>query len=175
MAQSSNYKQYTRATRVLTEESGFAGGMLWTGNNIDETHLKAIVNCDYDDTTGYLKTRNPFVPTVDSPFKEQLETIDVNLNGYSLLGTYNICSFDKSDAVLDAGRLYIFTDSQNSGGVKRCRMDTIVCVYYVNAKYYKCNLALTAGVELYNIIPSNILLNYDNQLYGLGQSPLNIL
>ena len=36
MVQSSNYKQFNRSTRILTEESGFASGMLWTGNNIDE-------------------------------------------------------------------------------------------------------------------------------------------
>ena len=44
MVQSSNYKQFNRGTRILTEESGFASGMLWTENNIDAAHLKTIVN-----------------------------------------------------------------------------------------------------------------------------------
>lgn len=56
---SSSYKTYNRQPRTLTEESGFAGGMYWTNNNVDATHLKAIVNFDYDDTTGFLKTRQP--------------------------------------------------------------------------------------------------------------------
>ena len=53
MAASSNYKTYARQPRMLTEEAGFAGGMLWTDNNIDATHLKNIVNFDYDDTTTF--------------------------------------------------------------------------------------------------------------------------
>ena len=65
MVQSSNYKQFNRSTRILTEESGFASGMLWTGNNIDAAHLKTIVNCDYDDTTGFLKTRDAFIANDD--------------------------------------------------------------------------------------------------------------
>ena len=109
MAQSSSYKQYNRSTRILTEESGFAGGMFWTGNNIDETHLKAIVNCDYDDTTGYLKTRDSFEPVVNTPSSEELKDLNVDLTNVKLMGVYNICAFKDDDTLTDAGQLYIFT------------------------------------------------------------------
>lgn len=44
--------------------------MYWTNNNVDATHLKAIVNFDYDDTTGFLKTRQPlgYEPLYDSSY-----------------------------------------------------------------------------------------------------------
>lgn len=171
MAQSSSYKTYGRSTRVLTEESGFAGGMLWTGNNIDETHLKAIVNCDYDDTTGYLKARDPFVLTQDTPFEQNFIDADIDISDYKLLRTFNICAFDKEDTQQDAGWLYIFAHPQDLGdGITRCNMDDILCIYNPGDKLHKCTLDITAGITLKNIIPANILLNYDNQLYGLGSS-----
>ena len=183
MAQSSNYKQFTRATRVLTEESGFAGGMLWTGNNIDETHLKAIVNCDYDDTTGYLKTRDPFVYSEDVPTEEDLAALGINLRNWSLLCVHNICAFDVTangdDTTRSAGWLYVFAKNKNQHDV--CEIDitpdNIVCIYSVAENYYKCDLVVDApkegkeneaGVRLRNINSSSILLNYENQLYGLG-------
>jgi len=136
MAQSSNYKQYGRTTRVLTEESGFAGGMLWTGNNIDETHLKAIVNCDYDDTTGYLKARDPF--TCSDTFPDATKPIAVNMDGCSLLGTYSICAFDKDDTTLEAGQLYIFTNTrqQSFDTMKECVASSLTCIYYVHGEWY---------------------------------------
>lgn len=173
MGQSSNYKQYNRTTRILTEESGFAGGMLWTGNNIDETHLKAIVNCDYDDTTGYLKSRDPFIPVDNiNTFESNITGINENdQRGYQLLCTHNICAFDSyDDTVLDAGQLYIFTKAQTDETLTRCAMneDSIVCIYNMYDTYYQCNLNILSGITLRNIIPANILLNYDNQLFGLG-------
>ena len=136
MAQSSSYKQYTRATRVLTEESGFAGGMLWTGNNIDETHLKAIVNCDYDDTTSYLKARDPFVSITDAPSPDEFAMAQVDLTGYRLLATHNICAFDieDDDALLNAGRLYIFTKTQSNTNLTTCNMygDYVRFIYYID-------------------------------------------
>ena len=170
MAQSSNYKQYGRATRVLTEESGFAGGMLWTGNNIDETHLKAIVNCDYDDTTGYLKTRDPFTTVEESPDAYNFENAVPNLLGYKLLNAYNICAFDKDDVTLDAGWLYIFTNTPRDGVVTQCHVDNIVCVYNIHGKFYTCKLDVTQGIVLENTTPSNMLINYENQLFGLGRN-----
>lgn len=173
MAQSSNYKQYARATRVLTEESGFSGGMLWTGNNIDETHLKAIVNCDYDDTTGYLKTRDPFISKADAPQSADFKGLNLNLTGYSLLGTYTICAYDPAeDELLGAGQLYIFTNEHKTPILRRNSISSehIICVYSVNDHYYKCSLNVNESVVLHNITASNILINYENQLFGLGQS-----
>ena len=172
MAQSSNYKQYNRSTRVLTEESGFAGGMLWTGNNIDETHLKAVVNCDYDETTGYLKTRYPFVHIEDAPSEELLKELDVNLLNHRLLCAHNICAFDtdNDDALMDAGWLYIFTTHPKQAGVPYVTMqkDSLVCIYSFAENYYKCTLDVEETITLRNITNSNILSSYENQLYGIG-------
>lgn len=176
MAQSSNYKQYARTTRVLTEESGFAGGMLWTGNNIDEAHLKAIVNCDYDDTTGYLKARDPFIKTSDSPNETDFADLDIDLSNYSLLSTYSICAFDVSndDSLLGAGDLYIFARtvfSVNEYSVD-VNKNNIKCVYRVDEDYYLCDMPEVDdySVTLRSINNTNFLHLYENQLYGLGQS-----
>lgn len=198
MAQSSNYKQYNRSTRVLTEESGFAGGMLWTGNNIDETHLKAIVNCDYDDTTGYLKTRDPFVVKDDSPTLENVigaaAGIELDLTDYKLLGVHNICAFDflsgevesdtiysddydavYSDALSDgdlqgAGVLYIFVKTiQTSRGVHSVPFNQDTAIcIYYDGEVYHRCEMAVDDVTLHNITAANILTNYENQLYGLG-------
>lgn len=183
MAQSSSYKQYNRTTRVLTEESGFAGGMLWTGNNIDETHLKAIVNCDYDDTTGYLKARDPFAPTDNSPGEADFNSEDFkdfNLSDYRLLGTYNISSFGTSggnddinyDIINGSGTLYIFTKEQINRYPATCNIteNNTICIYYAEGRYYNCEMVLDQSydVTLKNINASNLLVTYDNQLYGIG-------
>ena len=185
MAQSSNYKQYARSTRVLTEESGFAGGMLWTGNNIDETHLKAIVNLDYDDTTGYLKTRDPFV----SPTGEPISVEGVNLRNYKLLGHYNICPFDMTGGenhneevgLLPAGELFLFAKPNyikgvweipfNLGDVIGVYKDTNEMYHKVddsNLRQYSPDVEGTYRVTLHNTTLTNALINYDNLLYGLG-------
>lgn len=96
MAASSNYKTYNRQPRVLTEETGFSSGMLWTGNNIGNAFLKNIVNYDYDDTTGFLKTRAPIVATPVQLSEDLLDNPDESIlpelnESYSLLGVYNIC------------------------------------------------------------------------------------
>lgn len=184
MAQSSSYKQYNRTTRVLTEESGFAGGMMWTGNNIDETHLKAIVNCDYDDTTGYLKARSPFIPTDSSPVSDDFNAFDkFDLSGYSLLGTYNICAFESNpdndifyDKLHNSGVLYIFAKVQSAKHPVTCDIiktkenepESVQCIYYVDGQYYKCNTSIAYDVTLQNVNASNLLVNYENQLYGVG-------
>lgn len=174
MAQSSSYKQYNRSTRVLTEESGFAGGMLWTGNNIDETHLKAVVNCDYDETTGYLKTRDPFGTADNSPTETDLSTLDIDLRNHYLVGTYNICAFDVNTyddgVVLGAGWLYIFARANQTPGTLNVSDEDLICIYCIDDTYYKCRISSSYGSKtLRNINASNILLNYDNHLYGLGE------
>lgn len=190
MAQSSSYKQYNRTTRVLTEESGFSGGMMWTGNNIDETHLKAIVNCDYDDTTGYLKTRDPFIkddeysPTEYNLIKKEYKDNDSivrtlvapNIKNYTLLGTYNICAFDTTndDGLLDAGRLYIFTNNTNTaadGSFNTSISDSnILCIYNIDGEFHRCTVDVVNNTKLRNINTTNLLTTYENQLYGLGSN-----
>ena len=180
MAQSSSYKQYGRTTRTLTEESGFAGGMLWTGNNIDETHLRAIVNCDYDDTTGYLKTRDAFGLWKDSPETGVIEKLGVDLTNYRLLCTHKVCAFDveNDDNLHDAGDLYIFTKAAHDSGVCNIPInsDELICIYHTSDNYHNCELDVEAdeeNVTLRNINASNVLLNYENQLYGLGSCEQN--
>lgn len=185
MAQSSNYKQYARTTRVLTEESSFAGGMLWTGNNIDETHLKTIVNCDYDDTTSYLKARAPFVSIGESPTRNNFKSEDIDLRNWHLLSVQHICAFDKAegadDALLNTGKLYIFSRTARTTTECVCHMnqDNIKFIYYVDDTYYTCQLIPqiknpeseeSDTVVLHNTVASNLLINYENQLYGLGSS-----
>lgn len=112
---SSSYKTYNRQPRTLTEESGFAGGMYWTNNNVDATHLKAIVNFDCDDTTGFLKTRQPlgYEPLYDSShelvyapdrcyFSLSMEEVPLRirysglLNSMSFLGAYSINAYTQT-------------------------------------------------------------------------------
>lgn len=164
MAQSSNYKQFSRGTRVLTEESGFAGGMVWTGNNIDATHLKAIVNCDYDDTTGYLKTRHPFVTNPDST-----NVVDTVLLDHKLIGAYKICPFDKDDNLLDAGILYVLAKTNTVSGVWHTTFnkDNVLCLFQ-DDKFNICTLDNISDVLLQNINQRSTLLQYDNYLYGIG-------
>lgn len=174
MAQSSNYKQYARATRMLTEESGFAGGMLWTGNNIDETHLKAIVNCDYDETTSYLKARDPFVPKNDSPSAYDLQDLNLNLIGYRLLGVYNICAFDITDEsneeLQDAGTLYVFINSTDIV----INTDTTVCVYFDGEHYHNCIVDTHSDdITLRGSTLNTVLMQYENYLYGVGSNTEN--
>lgn len=187
MAQSSSYKQYARSTRVLTEESGFAGGMLWTGNNIDETHLKAIVNFDYDDTTGYLKTRDPFVPVSEDKYEFASNTIPFDLNNATLLGAYNICPFDttKDDALMPAGSLYLFalpefSSSTDKDPVWSVAIDVMhfVALYKNDEGWNICRLELDGVYNaeetvLRNINKRNTFINYDNYLYGLGTNKTN--
>ena len=86
---SSSYKTYNRQPRILTEETGFSGGMLWTGNNIATTHLKTIVNFDYDETTGFLKTRAPLVSTPLT--NNNGDTVKLKVDkGLDFIGVYNI-------------------------------------------------------------------------------------
>lgn len=185
MAQSSNYKQYARSTRVLTEESSFSGGMLWTGNNIDETHLKTIVNFDYDDTTGFLKTRDPFIP-IESVTDLQSSSVSLqsyfSFKDYCLLGSYNLCAFDtsytakKDDALVDAGWLYLFINKgalSNADGVWNTTLstDNLIAVYKdYTGTFYKCALDLDTDSELTlcNSNKKNMLLLYDNYLYSIG-------
>ena len=175
MAQSSNYKQYNRTTRVLTEESGFAGGMLWTDNNIDETHLKAIVNCDYGDTTGYLKTRDPFVSISAKPATFENKRL---LTDRKLLGAFNICPFDmdNDESTLPAGWLYIFAETQKDTDVLSVifNNNSIVCVFKTEGDDNDavCRLELKDTV-LRNIIPQNMLLRCENYLYGIGSEGAN--
>ena len=118
---------------MLTEESGFAGGMMWTGNNIAETHLKSIVNFDYDDTTSFLKTRNPFIKEETVSALDALETMRLNVSkGNTLLGAYNICAHDiKEDVLKPAGWLYLFGSSstRDSDGIAASSSDNFQLFY----------------------------------------------
>ena len=149
MAQSSNYKTYNRQPRTLTEETSFSGGMMWTGNNIDETHLKTIVNFNYDDTTGFLKTRNPIKPLYSG--EEQLRFKEITLNPYTdqvvsvteqieglynkqLIGVYNMCYIDTTDpdvgdVLSKAGWLYLFGSVVNTGTHYTCLEQSLVWLY----------------------------------------------
>jgi hypothetical protein len=146
MAQSSNYKVYNRQTRTLTEETSFSGGMMWTGNNIDETHLKTIVNFNYDDTTGFLKTRNPLKPMClgdkllqfyeevkDGTGKVDIsvtETIE-GLYDKQLIGAYNMCYTDKTDddLISRAGWLYLFGTVDKEDDQFVSRENSLVWLY----------------------------------------------
>lgn len=136
MAASSNYKTYARQTRMLTEEAGFAGGMMWTDNTIDATHLKNIVNFDYDETTTFLKTRDPFI---SYPAKNadggpiHLAYVNIPEEGEvrndNLVGVYNISAVEykqvtladsttvwEEDALTTSGALYVFCNTSVVAG-----------------------------------------------------------
>ena len=136
MAQSSNYKQYNRQTRMLTEETAFSGGMMWTGNNINSTHLKTIVNFNYDDTTGFLKTRNPFsipdlndysIPSAEKyaeyvmdsygTVSEDPISVIPGLSSKQLIGAYNMC-YTESVGTPDGGKLnmLVYEHNQSNAG-----------------------------------------------------------
>lgn len=161
---------------MLTEESGFAGGMFWTNNNIDETHLKAVVNCDYDETTGYLKTRDPFVQNEknegDTPPIEFFQEHNVSLKNQRLLGVYSICAFDmdNDETTLAVGKLYLFTTAPHQKGFNTIPINALnlTAIYHSGDDYYKCSLDVEETVTLSNVIEANTLINYENQLYGLG-------
>ena len=189
MAQSSNYKGYNRQVRALTEETSFSGGMMWTGNNVDETHLKTIVNFNYDDTTGFLKTRNPIKPLYvgDSPlqffeeFKSDLgeslaqpiEAID-GLYDKRLIGAYNICYTDTTDlddpdasgTLSRAGWLYLFGNVSNEEDYFTCDEATLVWLYFDSDEHWH---TVHADPEMFNgqlcgttgVKP----ILYDNTLY----------
>lgn len=173
MAQSSNYKQYSRTTRVLTEESNFSGGMLWTGNNIDATHLKTIVNCDYDDTTGFLKTRDPFVSLSNEQRTFKAAEFSVDLSKLTLIGAYNICPFNNNNVAQAAGWLYVFAGTikgdNNTLWETSFSKNNVVCIYKDDDDvYHICKLDINNTVTLRNINRTNTLFNYENLLYGLG-------
>ena len=175
MAQSSNYKQYNRTTRILTEESGFAGGMLWTENNIDETRLKAIVNFDYDETTGHLKSRDPFKST-ELGLKEwsaAQSVLDINLLDKTLIGVYNICATQTdtvSETLTDAGHLYVFATLSQQGTV--CEIENLkdsATLIYINTagEISKCVLDVL-NCSIRNGKRNQLFTLYDNQLYSYG-------
>lgn len=56
MAVSSTYKNQ-RGSRYLDDEMQFTGGMMYTDSPLDPPYLKTIVNFDYNDMTGSLRTR----------------------------------------------------------------------------------------------------------------------
>lgn len=136
---SSSYKSYERQPRTLTEETGFSGGMRWTDNNIAPTHLRAIVNFDYDDTTGFLKTRAPIVSTLIQDVNGDALTL---MQGQSLqlIGAYNICASEQDERTLEdldpedryknnsnAGMLYVFGNLTTYEGIQSCSY--IQCIY----------------------------------------------
>lgn len=186
MAQSSNYKGYNRQTRALTEETSFSGGMMWTGNNVDETHLKTIVNFNYDDTTGFLKTRNPIKPlrVGDKPlqFFEEIKndlgttTISITeavegLHDKRLIGAYNICYTDTTDpdnpdVLSRAGWLYLFGDVSNESGYFTCDEDTLVWLYLDSDEHWH---TVHADPEMFNgqLLGTTGVkpILYDNTLY----------
>ena len=176
MAQSSNYKQYARTTRMLTEESGFAGGMLWTNNNIDATHLKAIVNFDYDETTGFLKSRDLF-KSYDLSLKEWCEANAdaLDLTNKVLIGVYNICAYDlNTDSNTESGMLYIFAEPyklENIWNVDDIASQKALVLYIdSNGIVHRCVTDYTEETlhTLCNGSLKQLLTLYDNMLYGFG-------
>lgn len=176
MAQSSSYKQYSRATRVLTEESGFAGGMLWTGNNIDATHLKSVVNFDYDETTSYLKTRDPFKSNDASLKNWSAEQSNLSLLDKTLIGAYNICAINRTgegialnETLMDAGWLYLF--APNTSGIVHgiTNLEDNLTAIYIDASDEKhmCGVDVL-NCSLYNSRRNQLFTLYDNKLYGYG-------
>lgn len=173
MAVSSNYKNYNRQTRVLTEESGFSGGMLWTGNNVDATHLKTIVNYNYDDTTGFLKTRYPFVKDDTFVIRSEDEAVkDVytisGIYNKDFIGAYNICAIDttNNNTVAPAGWLYCFGEKQHG---KYCYVseDSLVWIFKDSDGLWHIPEYNTAGryteqlIGIADVVP----ILYDNVLY----------
>ena len=84
---------------MLTEETGFSGGMMWTGNNIDTTHLKTIVNFDYDETTGFLKTRASLVSTPLISVDGGVVRLEAD-KGLDFIGVYNTGALQFSEGAL---------------------------------------------------------------------------
>lgn len=175
MAQSSNYKQYNRGTRVLTEETGFSGGMLWTGNNIDTTHLKTIVNFDYDDTTGFLTTRDAFIANDSETYDVSSFELPDNLLNYTLVGAFSICALevnsDDVEEVLDAHNLYLFAKPYKQNTYWTVNSDTLVALYVLSPEqYYLCPLNLTESKTFKSIVLKQMFQLYDNNLYALSET-----
>lgn len=185
---SSSYKSYDRQPRVLTEETGFSGGMRWTDNSIAPTHLRAIVNFDYDDTTGFLKTRAPIVPTLIKD-KDDVPLLLSQGQGLQFIGAYNICAAEQdlntlADTELEdrfpnnspAGLLYIFGDVSLFAGVQSCTR--IQCVYktatglWYSVDCSAVNEALQEnGLRQYNKLTPVIA---DSVLYWLNSSTTSV-
>lgn len=188
MAQSSNYKNYTRQVRTLTEETAFAGGMLWTGNNIGATNLKTIVNFNYDDTTGFLKTRAPLKPIeVDNGGNPVgfLESIRDNQGGKAivadiagieglydkkLIGVYNMCytdTFTDPWTQSRAGWLYLFGSVTNTEvGYETCDEASLVWLYLDDENHW--HALHPAGAAFGGQLVSDTGIRpilYDNVLY----------
>lgn len=175
MAQSSNYKQYNRSTRVLTEETGFSGGMLWTGNNIDTTHLKTIVNCDYDDTTGFLTTRDAFIANDYETYDFSSFELPDNLLNYILVGAFSICAlevyYSEITQVLDAHNLYLFAKPYKQGTYWTVDSDTLLALYVLSPEqYYLCPLNLTENKLFKSMVLKQMFQLYDNNLYALAET-----
>ena len=163
MAASSNYKTYARQTRMLTEEAGFAGGMMWTDNTIDATHLKNIVNFDYDETTTFLKTRDPFVntPVLDADNKP-ISTLNT-----SLLGVYTISAVQEDDSLTQAGRLYVIGHAGTASY-------TATLLYFINDQWH-----VVRPSQDYSTVWSNSIklkfIQHDNTLYTTVQDDTQVL
>ena len=175
---------------MLTEESGFAGGMMWTGNNIDATHLKSIVNFDYDDTTSYLKTRDPFVSEQAHYTEDNITFTDVLLDhnkGTDLLGVYNICAHLATDdsELTPAGWLYWFARVNTVNGLQRCDDQTFQLFFkddsgnWFPVEYNPTYTLISEDadehvVQLEDTLVSAVKLHptlYDNVLYCTSSSP----
>ena len=174
MVQSSNYKQFNRGTRILTEESGFASGMLWTGNNIDAAHLKTIVNCDYDDTTGFLKTRDAFISNDDNFIDLGSFSLSDDLRNYTLIGAYSICAVSlhldgEIDETYSAHDLYLFAKPYKQSSHWEVQAPDIIALYVKSSEeYYVCPLTnVSEGVSFKSIILKQMFQLYDNSLYAL--------
>lgn len=177
---SSSYKSYDRQPRVLTEETGFSGGMRWTDNSIAPTHLRAIVNFDYDDTTGFLKTRAPIVPTLIKDSNGETLLLDQG-QGLQLIGAYNLCAAEHDPEIgADAeelypnsspsGILYVFGELILNAGIQLCTK--VQCVYktysdlwyIVDCGEVNSYLATRPLRQLNKIAP----VLFDNVLYWLS-------
>lgn len=186
---SSSYKSYDRQPRVLTEETGFSGGMRWTDNSIAPTHLRAIVNFDYDDTTGFLKTRAPIVSTLVKDKADATLLLEQG-QGLQLIGVYNICASEQDPNTLEdvafedryknnsaSGLLYVFGNATLHNGIQSCTQ--VQCVYktFYGTWYPVDCSAVNTYLSQYSLRQRNKLapVLFDNVLYWLDANSNTVI
>lgn len=158
---------------MLTEEAGFAGGMLWTDNNIDATHLKNIVNFDYDDTTTFLKTRDPIIA-------EQITYVNGDVlhigSEYSLLNACNISAVrsDDHDVLYPAGMLYVFGTVDKTTINQNTAINSTYFIYKdSDGDYYRVTLSKS---DMWWSSSSVLkLTQHNNTLYVTNNDPNMVL
>jgi hypothetical protein len=162
---------------MLTEEAGFAGGMLWTDNNIDATHLKNIVNFDYDDTTTFLKTRDPIIAEQITYANKDVPNIGPE---YSLLNACNISAVrdEDHDVLYPAGMLYVFGVVDKTTINQNTAINSTRFIYKdPDGGYYKVKLQLPDDTyDTWWSSSSGLkLIQHNNTLYVTNSNPDMVL